>query len=358
MRVPGRAKAASLAVFFIGVLALAACASPASAQRRRGGSVYVRGYVRKDGTYVQPHYRSAPDGKFHNNWSTKGNVNPYTGKPGTRVSPPGTGAGGYGLVVPATRGNPVAGSPPSEAGQSDNGRSGGEPPVIPGPGWDVTPPVAPYQAPAVQKRETEWPDSREPSQPEASKKPAQPKIPPAYAVVPRPVQFYLGTVTEATPVYSTSSSTRVICYATPGDPVWVIGEKANRYQALQRDFTALFVSKSAVHVISLKPHTAKMGWRKITGFTGGKVEVGHVFRSDDTIRIAVDAKSRPNCIGLLTIYVIDADRWAQRKAIRCAMDAGSSDYYWFTPGRWAIMIDPIACTYRVQVFERALVVCE
>lgn len=55
-----------------------------------GERVRVRGYTRKDGTYVAPHYRSAPDGSFYNNWSTKGNVNPYTGEPGTRVSPPST----------------------------------------------------------------------------------------------------------------------------------------------------------------------------------------------------------------------------------------------------------------------------
>lgn len=44
--------------------------------------VYVKGYTKKDGTYVQPHYRSAPDGTPYNNWSTKGNANPYTGQPG------------------------------------------------------------------------------------------------------------------------------------------------------------------------------------------------------------------------------------------------------------------------------------
>ena len=44
---------------------------------------YVNGYFRQDGTYVQPHYRSAPDGNVWNNYSTRGNVNPYTGKPGT-----------------------------------------------------------------------------------------------------------------------------------------------------------------------------------------------------------------------------------------------------------------------------------
>jgi hypothetical protein len=55
---------------------------------RNSGSVSVRGYYRKDGTYVAPHHRSAPDGDFSNNWSTKGNINPYTLEEGTRVTPP------------------------------------------------------------------------------------------------------------------------------------------------------------------------------------------------------------------------------------------------------------------------------
>src|SRR5258706_10041350 len=53
-----------------------------------GGSVSVRGYTKKDGTYVAPHQRSAPDGNFDNNWSTKGNVKPYTGEESTRGKPP------------------------------------------------------------------------------------------------------------------------------------------------------------------------------------------------------------------------------------------------------------------------------
>ena len=48
------------------------------------GDVYVPGYYRGDGTYVQPHYRSAPNRNPYDNWSTKGNVNPYTGKKGYR----------------------------------------------------------------------------------------------------------------------------------------------------------------------------------------------------------------------------------------------------------------------------------
>jgi hypothetical protein len=42
--------------------------------------VHVDGYYRNDGTYVEPHYRSNPDGNPYNNWSYPGNTNPYTGK--------------------------------------------------------------------------------------------------------------------------------------------------------------------------------------------------------------------------------------------------------------------------------------
>jgi hypothetical protein len=49
--------------------------------------VRVRGHFRKDGTYVQPHYRTAPDGRFYNNWSSYGNVNPYTGEFGKKLYP-------------------------------------------------------------------------------------------------------------------------------------------------------------------------------------------------------------------------------------------------------------------------------
>ncbi|MGJ3194706.1 hypothetical protein [Peribacillus frigoritolerans] len=48
--------------------------------------VHVNGYFRKNGTYVQPHYRSDPDGVVFNNFSTFGNFNPYTGKLGTKRS--------------------------------------------------------------------------------------------------------------------------------------------------------------------------------------------------------------------------------------------------------------------------------
>ena len=44
--------------------------------------VYVNGYYRKNGTYVQPHFKTAPNNSMFDNYSTKGNFNPYTGKPG------------------------------------------------------------------------------------------------------------------------------------------------------------------------------------------------------------------------------------------------------------------------------------
>ncbi len=44
--------------------------------------VYVHSYVRRDGTYVQGHYRTAPNNTTVDNYSHKGNVNPYTGKRG------------------------------------------------------------------------------------------------------------------------------------------------------------------------------------------------------------------------------------------------------------------------------------
>lgn len=50
----------------------------------KGGTVNVRPYTKKDGTYVTPHHRTAPDKSKDNNWGTKGNTNPYTGKPGTK----------------------------------------------------------------------------------------------------------------------------------------------------------------------------------------------------------------------------------------------------------------------------------
>ncbi len=52
--------------------------------RASPGAHSVRGYTRKNGTYVAPHRATNPDKSKANNWSAKGNVNPDTGKAGTK----------------------------------------------------------------------------------------------------------------------------------------------------------------------------------------------------------------------------------------------------------------------------------
>ncbi len=49
---------------------------------------HVKGYYKQNGTYVEPHYRSSPNSTTYDNFSTKGNVNPYTGQEGTRNPEP------------------------------------------------------------------------------------------------------------------------------------------------------------------------------------------------------------------------------------------------------------------------------
>jgi hypothetical protein len=51
---------------------------------KSSSDVHVHGYTKKDGTVVRPYTRSHEDSTQRNNFSTKGNVNPYTGKVGTK----------------------------------------------------------------------------------------------------------------------------------------------------------------------------------------------------------------------------------------------------------------------------------
>lgn len=66
---------------------------------------YVNGYYRRDGTYVQGHHRTNPNYSQYDNYSTRGNINPYTGQEGTHTPYPSYGGynsrhsntyGGYG----------------------------------------------------------------------------------------------------------------------------------------------------------------------------------------------------------------------------------------------------------------------
>jgi hypothetical protein len=50
----------------------------------KGSSSSVRGYTKRNGTYVPPSRRTTPDSNKRNNYSAKGNMNPSTGKRGTK----------------------------------------------------------------------------------------------------------------------------------------------------------------------------------------------------------------------------------------------------------------------------------
>ena len=65
--------------FLLGLLVL----SVSSVALARGNHA-VSGYVKKDGTYVAPTVATNPNATRLDNYSTKGNVNPYTGKEGTK----------------------------------------------------------------------------------------------------------------------------------------------------------------------------------------------------------------------------------------------------------------------------------
>lgn len=47
-------------------------------------STRVRSYTKRSGAYVGSHRRTSPDRSRSNNWSSRGSINPYTGKKGTK----------------------------------------------------------------------------------------------------------------------------------------------------------------------------------------------------------------------------------------------------------------------------------
>jgi hypothetical protein len=63
---------------------LAAVALSVTGAQAKGGSHYVAPHVKKDGTYVEGHRQTNPNASKSDNWSSKGNTNPYTGKEGTK----------------------------------------------------------------------------------------------------------------------------------------------------------------------------------------------------------------------------------------------------------------------------------
>ena len=59
-------------------------AHSSSPHAHAGGVHNVKSHTTRSGTHVDGHRQTNPDGTKNNNWSAKGNVNPDTGKTGTK----------------------------------------------------------------------------------------------------------------------------------------------------------------------------------------------------------------------------------------------------------------------------------
>jgi hypothetical protein len=85
---------AFVAVSFIGVLASDGAFARGGGGGHGSGSHSTSGYSRNNGTYVQSYHATNPNSTKLDNYSTKGNINPWTGKPGTK-SPYGSSSAGH-----------------------------------------------------------------------------------------------------------------------------------------------------------------------------------------------------------------------------------------------------------------------
>jgi hypothetical protein len=56
-----------------------------STYRPAVGEHWVNGYYRSNGTWVNGYYQTNADNSFWNNYSSYGNVNPHTGRVGTKM---------------------------------------------------------------------------------------------------------------------------------------------------------------------------------------------------------------------------------------------------------------------------------
>ena len=73
-----------LALLLVSPLAHSKSPSPYAGNQANSSTTSVHGYTKKDGAVVAPYQRTSPNGTQRDNWSSKPNVNPYTGKEGTK----------------------------------------------------------------------------------------------------------------------------------------------------------------------------------------------------------------------------------------------------------------------------------
>jgi hypothetical protein len=70
--------------FILGCFWMEAEAKGGSGTGSNSKSYSVKPFVRKDGSYIKTHRNTVPNKTDRDNFSTKGNYNPYTGTTGTR----------------------------------------------------------------------------------------------------------------------------------------------------------------------------------------------------------------------------------------------------------------------------------
>ena len=73
-----------LGYLLVSPLAHSKSPSPYAGNQGNPSTTTVHGYTKKDGTVVAPYQRTSPNGTQRDNWSSKPNVNPYTGKEGAK----------------------------------------------------------------------------------------------------------------------------------------------------------------------------------------------------------------------------------------------------------------------------------
>lgn len=67
-----------LLIISVVTLTLFSLSKSSSAEASSG----VKSFFKKNGTFVQPHFRSSPNKSKLDNFSSKGNINPFNGKKG------------------------------------------------------------------------------------------------------------------------------------------------------------------------------------------------------------------------------------------------------------------------------------
>lgn len=67
-----------VSILLTGLFFLFISLTPNTAEAYKG----IGGYYKRNGTYVQPYYRTNPNSFKWDNWSSKGNINPFNGRKG------------------------------------------------------------------------------------------------------------------------------------------------------------------------------------------------------------------------------------------------------------------------------------